>query len=78
MRHKVLKDSFALLVYEVKMKSEMELERQTSKRMDLLLMLSMYALRSSLAAEANRSVFASPEVGVLGQCSSAPPMKYTF
>ena len=28
MRHKVLKDSFALLVYEVKMKSEMELERQ--------------------------------------------------
>ena len=60
------------------MKSEMELERQTSRLMDLLQLLSMCALQSSLAAEANRSVFASPEVGVLGQCSCAPPMKYTF
>ena len=77
-RHKVLKDSFALLVYEVKMKSEMELERQTSKRMDLLQMLSMCATRSSLAAEASCSVFASPEVGVLYQCSIASPIKYTF
>ena len=77
-RHKVLKDPFALLVYEVKMKSEMELERQTSKRMDLLQMLSMCATRSSLAAEASCSAFASPEVGVLYQCSIALPIKYTF
>jgi hypothetical protein len=77
-RHKVLKDPFALLVYEVKMKSEMELERQTSKRMDLLQMLSMCATRSSLAAEASCSVFASSEVGVLYQCSIASPIKYTF
>ena len=34
-------------------------------------MLSMCAMRSSLADEASRSVFASPEVGVLGQCSIA-------
>ena len=77
-RHKVLKDPFALLVYEVKMKSEMELERQTLKRMDLLQMLSMCAMRSSLAAEASCSVFAYPEVGVLYQCSIASPIKYTF
>ena len=77
-RHKAWKDPFALLLYEVKMKSEIELERQTSRRMDLLQMLSMYAMRSSLADEASRSVFASPEVGVLGQCSFASPMKYTF
>jgi len=56
----------------------MELERQTSTRMDLLQLLSMCALRSSLAAEASRSVFASPEVGVLYQCSIASPMEYTF
>ena len=34
-------------------------------------MLSMCAMRSSLAAEASRSGFASPEVGVLYQCSIA-------
>ena len=77
-RNKVLKDHFIRLLYEVKMKSEMELERQTTRRMDSLQMLSMCAMRSSLAAEASCSVFASPEVGVLGQCSCAPPMKYTF
>ena len=48
------------------MKYEMELLRQTTKRMDLLQMLSMCAMRSSLADEASRSVFATPEVGVLG------------
>ena len=41
-------------------------------------MLSMCAMRSSLAAEASRSGFASPEVGVLYQCSIASPIKYTF
>jgi hypothetical protein len=46
--------------------------------MGLLQMLSMCAMRSSLADEASRSVFATPEVGVLGLCSIAPPMKYTF
>ena len=60
------------------MKSEMEYERQTARRMDLLQMLSMCAMRSSLAAEASRSVFVSPEVGVLYQCSIASPMEYTF
>ena len=60
------------------MKSEMELERQATRRMDSLQMLSMCALRSSLATEASRSVFASPEVGVLCQCSIASPMKNTF
>ena len=55
------------------MKSEMELERQATRRMDLLQMQSMCAMRSSLADEASRSVFASPEVGVLGQCSQASP-----
>ena len=56
----------------------MELERQTTRRMDSLQMLSMCAMRSSLAAEASCSVFASPEVCVLYQCSIASPMKYTF
>ena len=60
------------------MKSEMELERQATRRMDSLQMLSMCAMRSSLATEASRSVFASPEVGVLYQCSIASPIKYTF
>ena len=60
------------------MKSEIELERQTPKRMDLLQMLSMCAKQSSLASEASRSVIFIPEVGVLGLCSIAPPMKYTF
>ena len=46
--------------------------------MGFIQMLSMCAMRSSLADEASRSVFASPEVGVLGQCSIASPMKYTF
>ena len=46
--------------------------------MDLLQMLSMCAMRSSLATEASRSGFASPEVGVLYQCSIASPMEYTF
>ena len=46
--------------------------------MDLLQMLSMCAMRSSLAAEASRSVFVYPEVGVLYQCSIASPMEYTF
>ena len=41
-------------------------------------MLSMCAMRSSLAAEASCSVFAYPEVGVLYQCSIASPIKYTF
>ena len=50
------------------MKSEMELERQATRRMDLLQMLSMCATRSSLADEASRSVIFIPEVGVLGQC----------
>ena len=40
------------------MKSEMELERQATRRMDSLQMLSMCAMRSSLAAEASCSVFA--------------------
>ena len=56
----------------------MELERQATRRMDSLQMLSMCAMRSSLAAEASCSVFASPEVCVLYQCSIASPMKYTF
>ena len=60
------------------MKSEMELERQTSRLMDLLQLLSMCAMRSSLATEASHSGFASPEVCVLYQCSIASPMKYTF
>ena len=60
------------------MKSEMELERQTSRLMDLLQLLSMCAMRSSLAAEASCSVFAFPEVCVLYQCSIASPMKFTF
>ena len=60
------------------MKSEMKLERQATRRMDSLQMLSMCAMRSSLAAEASRSGFASPEVGVLYQCSIALPMKFTF
>jgi len=46
--------------------------------MDLLQMLSMCAMRSSLADEASHSVFATPEEGVLGQCSIAPLMKYSF
>ena len=46
--------------------------------MDSLQMLSMCAMRSSLAAEASRSVFAYPEVCVLYQCSIASPMEYTF
>ena len=60
------------------MKSEMEYERQTVRRMDLLQMLSMCAMRSSLASEASCSGFAYPEVGVLYQCSIASPIKYTF
>lgn len=60
------------------MKSEMELDRQTTRRMDSLQMLSMCAMRSSLAAEASRSVFASPEECVLYQCGMASPMKDTF
>ena len=60
------------------MKSEMELERQTTRRMDSLQLPSKCAMRSSLAAEASCSVFASPEVCVLYQCSIASPMKYTF
>ena len=39
------------------MKSEMELERQTTRRMDSLQMPSMCAMRSSLAAEASPSVW---------------------
>ena len=46
--------------------------------MDLLQLLSMCAMRSSLAAEASCSVFAYPEVGVLYQCGIASPIKYTF
>ena len=60
------------------MKYEVSLWRQTIKRMDLLQMLRMCAMWSSLANEASRSVFATPEEGVLGQCSIAPPMKYTL
>ena len=60
------------------MKSEMELERQTTRRMDSLQLPSMCAMRSSLAAEASCSVFAAPEEGVLYQCSIASPIKYTF
>ena len=60
------------------MKYEVSLWRQTIKRMDLLQMLRMCAMWSPLANEASRSVFATPEEGVLGQCSIAPPMKYTF
>ena len=56
----------------------MELERQATRRMDLLQLLSMCAMRSSLAAEASCSVFASPEVCVLYQCGIASPMKFTF
>jgi hypothetical protein len=46
--------------------------------MDLLQMQSMCAMRSFFADEASRSAFATPEEGVLGQCSIAPPIKYTF
>ena len=42
------------------MKSEIELDGQTTRRMDSLQMLSMCATRSSLAAEASRTVFAFP------------------